>query len=218
MNTTGFRKRNVVMLIVTALILSVGVSTSTTEYIQYAGAQTKTKITTGMMGGNKLKTTIGASGTNITGSVSLAHLIAKTLASEVNVTLVNATTIAEKTVGSNAHAVSARLAVVHGFLVYRALVVDSNYDFHTVLVDAGNGNVLSSAPLSIANNGMMSGSTQSFSSRPGSGSSDTGITSGHASNTTSVNKGSSNTLGLKGPTQSFSSRPGSGIKPPSLVR
>ncbi|MGB8935194.1 MAG: hypothetical protein WCC17_08820 [Candidatus Nitrosopolaris sp.] len=216
MNTTGFRKRNV--LIVTALILSVGVSTWTTEYIQYVGAQTKSNITTGMMGGNKLKTTIGASGTNITGSVSLAHLIAKTLASEVNVTLVNATTIAEKTVGSNAHAVSARLAVVHGFLVYRASVVDSNYDFHTVVVDAGNGNVLSSAPLSIANNGMMSGSTQSFSSRPGSGSSDTGITSGHASNTTSVNKGSSNTLGLKGPTQSFSSRPGSGIKPPSLVR
>jgi hypothetical protein len=171
-----------------------------------------------MMGGNKLNTAIGASGTNITGSVSLAHLIAKTLASEVNVTLVNATTIAEKAVGVNAHAVSARLAVVHGFLAYRALVVDSNYDFHTVLVDPGNGNVLSSAPLSIAGNGMMSGSTQSFSSRPGSGSSDTGITSGHASNTTSVNKGSSNTLGLKGPTQSFSSRPGSGIKPPSLVR
>ena len=45
MNTTGFRKRNVVVLIVTALILSVG-------------AQTKTKITTGMMGGNKLNTTI----------------------------------------------------------------------------------------------------------------------------------------------------------------
>ena len=218
MNTTGFRKRNVVMLIVTALILSVGVSTSTTEYIQYAGAQTKTKITTGMMGGNKLNTAIGASGTNITGSVSLAHLIAKTLASEVNVTLVKATTIAEKAVGINANAVSARLAVVHGFLAYRALVVDSNYDFHTVLVDAGNGNVLSSAPLSIANNGMMSGSTQSLSSRPGSGSSDTGITSGHASSATSVNKGSSNTLGLKGPTQSFSSRPGSGIKPPSLVR
>ena len=205
MNTTGFRKRNVVVLIVTALILSVGMSTSTTEY---AAAQTKNNITTGTK-----NTTIGASGTNITGSVSLAHLIAKTLASEVNVTLVNATTIAEKAVGINAHAVSARLTVVHGFLVYRALVADSNYDFHTVLVDAGNGNVLSSAPLSIANNG---GSNQSFSSRPGSGSSDTGITSGHASNTTSVNKGSSNTLGLKGSTQSFSSRPG--IKPPSLVR
>jgi hypothetical protein len=214
MNTSGFRKRNVVVLIVTSLIVSIGVSTSTTGYIQYAGAQT-----TGMMGGNKLNTTGGASGTNITGSVSLAPLIAKTIASEVNVTLVNATTIAEKAVGTNAHAVSARLAVVHGFLVYRALVVDSSYDLHTVLVDAGNGNVLSSAPLSIANNGMISGSTQSFSSRQGSGSSDTGITSGHVSNTTpSVNKGSSNTLGIKGHTQSFSSKPGSGIKPPSLVR
>jgi hypothetical protein len=61
MNTTGFRKRNVVVLIVTALIVSVGVSTSTTEYIQYAGAQTKSKITTGIgVGGNKLNTTIGA--------------------------------------------------------------------------------------------------------------------------------------------------------------
>ncbi|MGC2570097.1 MAG: hypothetical protein WA364_01205 [Candidatus Nitrosopolaris sp.] len=113
--------------------------------------------------------------------------------------------------GINAHAVSARLAVLDGFLVCRALVVDSKYAFNTVIVDAGNGKVLSSVPLSIANNGMMSGSSQSFSSRPGSGSSDTGITSGHASNTTSVNKGSSNSLGLKGPTQSFSSRPGSGI-------
>jgi uncharacterized membrane protein YkoI len=203
MNTPDFRKRNVVVLIVTALIVSVGVSTSITEYIQYAGAQTKSS-TTGMTGGNKLNTTGGASGTNITGSVSLAPLIAKTIASEVNVTLVNATTIAENAVGNNSHAVSARLAVLHGFLVYRALVVDSNYDLHTVLVDAGNGNVLSSAPLSIANNGMMAGSTQSFSARPGSGSSDTGITSGHASNTTpSVNKGSSNTLGIKGPTQSL---------------
>ena len=216
MNTSDFRKRNVVVLIVSALIVSVGVSTSTTEYIQYTGAQTKSNSTTGMTGGNKLNPTGGASGTNITGSLSLAPLIAKTIASEVNVTLVNATTIAENAVGNNSHAVSARLAVLHGFLVYRALVVDSNYDLYTVLVDAGNGSVLSSAPLSNANNGMMSGSTQSFSSRPGSGSSDTGITSGHASNP-SVNKGSSNTLGLKGPTQSFSSRSSSG-PPPSLVR
>ena len=107
MGTTCFRKRNVAVLILTVLIISVGVSTSTTEYIQYAGAQTKSNITTGMMGGNKFNT-LHASGPNITGSVSLAPLIAKTIASEVNVTLVNATTIAEKDVGTNAHAVSAR--------------------------------------------------------------------------------------------------------------
>jgi len=207
MGTTCFRKRNVVVLIVTALIVSVGVSTSTTQYIQYAGAQAKSNITTGMMGDNKLNMTIGASGANITGSVPLAPLIAEAIASRVNVSLVKAATIAEEAVGSgaapssgaapNAHAVSVRLAVVHGFLVYRALVVDSNYAFHTVLVDAGNGKVLSSAPLAnmLMRNGMISGSS-------------TGITFGQASNTPS----------LKGPTRSFSPRPGSEIKLPSIVR
>ena len=197
MDTTSFRKRNVVVLIITALIVSVGASTSTTEYIQYAGAQTKNNITTGMMGGNKLNMTIGASGPNIAGSVSLAPLIAKAIASRVNVSLVNAATIAEKAVGTNAHAVSVRLAVVHGFLVYRALVVDSNYGFHNVLVDAGNGKVLSSAPLSIANMLMRRGMFMRNGMMNGSG---TGITFGHASNTTGVNKGS-NTPGLKSPAQ-----------------
>lgn len=205
MDTTCFRKRNVVVLIVTALIVSVGVSTSTTQYIQYAGAQAKSNITTGMIGGNKLSYSMGAPGANITGSVPLAPLIAEAIASRVNVSLVKAATIAEEAVGSSAapsaHAVSVRLAVVHGFLVYRALVVDSNYAFHTVLVDAGDGKVLSSAPLAMPN-GMMSGSG-------------TGITLGHASNTSGVSKGSSNTPSLKGPTQSFSSGPGSGIKLPS---
>jgi uncharacterized membrane protein YkoI len=188
MDTTFFRKRNVVVLIVTALIVSVVVSTSTTQYIQHAGAQTSSNITTGMMGGNKLNMTIGASGPNITGSVSLAPLIAKAIASRVNVSLVNAATIAEKAVGTNAHAVSVRLAAVHGFLVYRALVVDSNYGFHTVLVDAGNGKVLSSAQLSIANMLMHRGMLMRNGIMSGSG---TGIAFGHASNTT----------GLKRPTQ-----------------
>jgi hypothetical protein len=31
------------------------------------------------------------------------------------------------------------IGVVHGFLVYMALVLDSNNNFHGVLVDAGNG-------------------------------------------------------------------------------
>jgi uncharacterized membrane protein YkoI len=195
---TSFRKRNEVVLIVAALIVSVGVSTSSTEYIQYAGAQMKSNITTGMIGGSKFNMTIGAFGPNITGSVSLAPLIAKAIASRVNVSLVNAATIAEKAVGTNTHAVSVRLAVVHGFLVYRALVVDSNYGFHTVLVDAGTGKVLSSAPLSIANMLMRRGMLMRNGMMSGSG---TGITFGHASNTTGVNKGSSNTAGLKGPAQ-----------------
>ena len=51
--------------------------------------------------------------------------------------------------GANAHAGAVRIGVVHGFLVYMALVVDSNNNFHGVLVDAGNGKVLASIQMSM---------------------------------------------------------------------
>jgi hypothetical protein len=35
-----------------------------------------------------------------------------------------------------------RIGIVYGFLAYKALVVDSNYGYHEILVDAGNGKVL----------------------------------------------------------------------------
>jgi len=76
--------------------------------------------------------------------------IAKAIASQVHVSLDNASIIAEKTVGANAHVAAVRIAVVHGFLVYMAFVVDSNNNFHGVLVDSGNGKVLSSTQVSMA--------------------------------------------------------------------
>ncbi|MFZ0224309.1 MAG: hypothetical protein WAM42_21720 [Candidatus Nitrosopolaris sp.] len=94
-------------------------------------------------------TTIGA-GQNITGSLSLRNMLAKTAGSEVHVSLANASTIAEKTVGPNSHAASVRIGVVRGFVVYIALVSDINHSIHSVLVDAGNGKVLRSTQLSIA--------------------------------------------------------------------
>jgi len=94
-------------------------------------------------------TTIGA-GPNITGSLSLRNMLAKKAGSEVHLSLANASTIAEKTVGPNSHAVSVRIGVVSGFVVYIGLVSDINHGIHTVLVDAGNGKVLSSTQVSIA--------------------------------------------------------------------
>jgi uncharacterized membrane protein YkoI len=93
-------------------------------------------------------TTIGA-GQNITGSLSLRNMLAKT-AGQLHVSLANASTIAEKTVGPNSHAASVRIGVVRGFVVYIALVSDINHSIHSVLVDAGNGKVLRSTQLSIA--------------------------------------------------------------------
>ena len=64
----------------------------------------------------------------------------------MHVNLANASTTAEKAVGANAHSVAVRIGVVHGFLVYKALVVDSSNNFHGVPVDPGNGKVIVSTP------------------------------------------------------------------------
>ena len=104
----------------------------------------------GMTGGNSSQsianTTIGA-GPNITGSLSLRNMLAKTAGSAVHLSLANASTIAERSVGPNSHALSVRIGVVRGFVVYIALVADINHGIHKVLVDAGNGKVLRSTQL-----------------------------------------------------------------------
>jgi uncharacterized membrane protein YkoI len=148
MNTkTSMRKRIVVLFVaITVLLVSVGVSASAIVSIQDARAQTNTNMT----GQNKPNMMMGTYGPNITGSVAIGSTIAKAIASQVHVSLANASIIAEKAVGANAHAAAVRIGVVHGFLVYIAFVVDSNNNFHGVLVDSGNGKVLSSTQVSMA--------------------------------------------------------------------
>ena len=55
---------------------------------------------------------------NVTGSVPVFPAISKAIASQVHTSLVNATMTAEKTVGSNAHAIMSHLGIENGFLVY----------------------------------------------------------------------------------------------------
>jgi hypothetical protein len=65
----------------------------------------------------------------------------------VHASLANASTIAEKVIGTNAHSIAVRIGIVHGFLVYMALVHDLNSGtFYGVLVDPRNGKVLASTP------------------------------------------------------------------------
>ena len=90
------------------------------------------------------------SGPNITGTIPLGPTIAKAISSQVHVSLANASTTAEKAVGANAHAAAVRIGVVHGFLVYMALVLDNSNNFHGLIVDAGNGKVLASTQISMA--------------------------------------------------------------------
>jgi uncharacterized membrane protein YkoI len=145
-------KRNMIVSIAPILLaFSIG-ATSLSLATSVTGAQMY-KSSSSMMSGagqNQSKMMMGISGSNITGTIQLGPVIAKAISSQVHVSLANASTTAEKAVGANAHAAAVRIGVVHGFLVYMALVVDSNNNFHGVLVDAGNGKVLASTQMSMA--------------------------------------------------------------------
>ena len=132
------------------LAVSIGATSLSVASFEHATAQmSKNSSMMSGAGQNQSKMMMGTYGPNITGSVPLGPTIAKAISSQVHVSLANASTTAEKAVGANAHAAAVRIGVVHGFLVYMALVVDSNNNFHGVLVDAGNGKVLASTQMSM---------------------------------------------------------------------
>jgi hypothetical protein len=145
-------RRNIIVSITTIpLAVSIGATSFSLGSSESATAQmSKNSSMMSSTGQNQSKMMMGTYGPNITGSIPLGPTIAKAISSQVHVSLANASITAEKAVGANAHAAAVRIGVVHGFLVYMALVVDSNNNFHGVLVDAGNGKVLASIQMSMA--------------------------------------------------------------------
>src|SRR5918912_1594977 len=88
---------------------------------------------------------------NWTGSISLFSPILDMFQSKVHTTLNSAITNAINAVGggSNSSAVAAFIHPENGFLVYNILVLDSSNNIHRVIVDPGNGKVLSNQPMSM---------------------------------------------------------------------
>jgi hypothetical protein len=90
---------------------------------------------------------------NWTGSISLFSPILDAFKSKIHITLNDATTNAIKAVqgggGSNSSAVAAFIHPERGFLVYDVFVLDSSNNIHRVIVDPGNGKVLSNQPMSL---------------------------------------------------------------------
>jgi hypothetical protein len=123
----------------------------------------------------------GITGANITGSIPIFPTISKAIASQVHTSLVNASMAAEKTIGADAHAVSSHLGVENGFLVYTIWTIDSNNNIHRVIVDAGDGKVLSNQQISMREmmmRGGMSGSMMMM-GPPSMGMMGPGIMMGH---------------------------------------
>jgi hypothetical protein len=89
---------------------------------------------------------------NWTGSISLFSPILDAFKSKIHTTLNNATTSALNAVGgigSNSSAVAAFIHPENGFLVYDVFVLDSSNNIHRVIVDPGNGRVLSNQRMSM---------------------------------------------------------------------
>jgi hypothetical protein len=144
-------RRNIIVSI-GSILLAVSLGATSLSLASSEGATAQMSNYGGMMsstGQNQSNMMMGTSGPNITGTIPLEPTIVKAISSQVHVSLANASITAEKAVGANAHAAAVRIGVVHGFLVYMALVVDSNNNFHGVLVDAGNGKVLASTQMSM---------------------------------------------------------------------
>jgi hypothetical protein len=101
---------------------------------------------------------------NLTSSVSLFSPIIDAIKSKIHTTLSDATINALKAVGggTNSSAVAAFIRPERGFLVYDVFVLDPSDNIHRVIVDPGNGKVLSNQSMSLmammhSSMGMMGG-------------------------------------------------------------
>jgi uncharacterized membrane protein YkoI len=140
----------------TAILLAAGVALG-------SGASnlilTKQDADAQMMGGNDtgmmMPRDMMKMGNNITSSVNLMNIIGNAIGSNINVSLSDASTAAETSVGNDSHAVSAELGEKNGFLVYNVMVIDPSMNFSKVVVDPGNGELLLSEQISKEQHMMM---------------------------------------------------------------
>jgi hypothetical protein len=93
----------------------------------------------------------GLQNQNWTGSISLFSPILDAFKSKIHTPLNGAITSALNAVGggTNSSAVAAFIHPENGFLVYDVLVLDSTNTIHKVIVDPGNGRILSNQQMSM---------------------------------------------------------------------
>ncbi len=101
---------------------------------------------------NPRSMSMGLQNQDWTGSTSLFNPILNAIKSKIHTTLNNATTNAINAIGgagSNSTPLAAFIHPENGFLVYEVLVLDSSNNIRRVIVDSGNGKVISNLPLSM---------------------------------------------------------------------
>ena len=139
------KKRNLLIVVVLAVSASISTGIFVSAYTQQAAsAQNQNSSSdTGSAGAVPLR--------NLTGSVQIFPRLSQIIQSKAHISLSAAAGSAEKAVGLNSHATSAHIRIVNGYLVYTVHAADANNNIHRVIVDAGNGKVLSSQQLPFGN-------------------------------------------------------------------
>jgi hypothetical protein len=79
---------------------------------------------------------------NWTGTIEVESTIGEALKSKVNVNMIDAIKTVLVNVGLNSTVKEAELTTVHGYLLYKIIVVDEDMKKYKVIVDPGNGEVL----------------------------------------------------------------------------
>src|SRR5689334_4101139 len=103
MKNENTRRHIVVSMAIVVLAVSIGATSLSVASFEHATAQMGNSSMMSGAGQNQSKMTIGTYGPNITGSIPLEPTIVKAISSQVHVSLANASIIAEKAVGANAH-------------------------------------------------------------------------------------------------------------------
>jgi hypothetical protein len=113
------------------------------QHMMTKKAPGQTMTTTGMSS-NMSMFGLLTSERNITGSVNIVKLANTALTQNLNTSLADAITLAQRNVGGNqSTAVAAHLSMVNGYLAYRVVLLGNDGMIHFILIDPGNGSVLS---------------------------------------------------------------------------
>jgi hypothetical protein len=148
--------RTLIMVAASLLAATIVIGAGLTFKTNNAIAQMQPGMMTGNMTADGL---MMKSGQNITSSINLMNIIGQAIGSNVNVSLSDAATTAEGSVGNDSHAVAAHIDEQNGYLVYNVMVIDPSMNISKVIVDPGNGQVLFSKQLSKEEHMMMHGMT-----------------------------------------------------------
>ena len=92
---------------------------------------------------------------NFTGSISIFQPIINEFKSSINTSLTDAISIAEQSLGNNATTLAAFIHPEREYIVYNVFALNANNIAHKVIVDPGNGNILSSQQMSFMEMMMM---------------------------------------------------------------